>query len=598
MTRRFSGRFGMNGPIWTGWHVWSAWLALLLSTGVVTGAQSGDRADGSRGQYVHVLGLYPEGAGGRKASKLTATDSQPFSLHRTCNPCHDVNTICGGWHFSATDPNASTGRPGQPWIYADARLATQIPLSYRPWSGTWRPAQLGLDRAAFMRHFGRHHPGGTLASGPLAANCLICHLDDSRMAPGGVGGTVDQTRQGRFAEAVAVTWPGARVDVITEDVVYDRSAFDDNNDVFLRLTKDMADRRCGTCHAQVRVGDANTPAHMIDRDVHTEGGLSCGACHRHGLDHRMNRGYAEEALEARRAWTGELTCAGCHDTGRLGAPVPQHRGLPPVHLEELTCTICHSGPWPEARVGYVKTSRAHALGSTYALKADDALPRIQYPVYARRPDGRLAPCHVVWPAFWGSLQGDRVTPLPLEVIRPPLRAVIRRSLVPRSQAWPPLTETHVVQGLTRLREVADVPGTPVYICGGQLHRLDGQDGLISSAHDAAAPCLWPGAHDVRPAQQALGARGCGDCHDPESPFFSAAIAVDSPLAQDRKRSVAMIAWQFRDPTRQHLFGGFFRCRGWLKAGLLGAAGLLVCVVWTFLPRGLFRLSGTDREGKG
>lgn len=586
----------MNGPIWTGWHVWSAWLALLLSTGVVAGAKSGDVADGSRGQYVHVLGLHPAGAEGRKAPKLTATDSQSFSLQRTCNPCHDVNTISGGRHFNAGDPNAWTGRPGEPWIYADARLATQIPLSYRPWSGTWRPGSLGLDPTAFMRHFGQHHAGGGLASDTHSANCLICHLDDPRMDPGGVGGTADQTRQGRFAEAIAVTWPAARVDVTTQDIVYDRSAFDDNNDVFLKLTKDIANRRCWTCHSQVRVGDPNTPVHMIDRDVHTEAGLTCGACHRHGLDHRMNRGYEEEALEARRAWTGELTCAGCHRTGRLGAPVPRHRGLPPVHLEKLTCTVCHSGPWPEARVGYVKTSRAHALGSTYALKAGDALPRIQYPVYARRPDGRLAPCHMVWPAFWGSLQGERVTPLPLEVIRSPLRAVIRRSLVPRSQAWPDLTEAHVVKALTRLAEVADVTGTPVYVCGGRLHRLDNQGILISAAHDAAQPCMWPGAHDVRPAKQALGARGCRDCHDPESPFFYAATPVDSPLPRDRERSVAMIAWQFRDPDHQRLFGGFFRWRGWLKAGLLGAAGLLICVVWNFLQRGLFRLSVTWRGG--
>jgi hypothetical protein len=590
----------MNGPMWTGWRLWGVRLMLLSSAAAVAGPKSGDVADGSHGQYVHVLGLYPEGDRIHRGAKLTASDSRPLSLRRTCNPCHDVNTIAGGRHFNAMDPNAWTGRPGEPWIYADARLAMQIPLSYRPWLGTWRPETLGLDPEAFMRHFGRHHPGAGLASGTLAVNCLIwiCHLDDPRMAPGAVDGMADQARQGRFAEAVTVTWPGARLDAAGQTLTYDRDAFDDHNDVFLNLTKDIAARRCWTCHSRVPVGGADAPGHMVDRDVHLESGMTCVACHRHGPDHRMSRGYAEEALAPQRTWAGELTCAGCHmeapgaprpRAGRLGAPIPAHRGLPAVHFEKLTCTVCHSGPWPEARVGHVKTSRSHALGTTYARKAGDALPRIQYPVYARRPDGRIAPAHLVWPAFWGSLQGERVTPLPLAVIESPLRRVIRRSLVPRSQAWPALTREHVTRALTALADTADVTGTPVYICGGRLYRL-GRDGtLVTDIDEAAQPCLWPGAHAVRPARQALGVRGCRDCHDPESPFFYAAAPVDSPLVEDRDRTLAMVAWQFHDPAVPRIFGWTFRGRGWLKASLIGAALVLAGLVWIAMQRVGLRL---------
>ena len=32
--------------------------------------------------------------------------------------------------------------------------------------------------------------------------------------------------------------------------------------------------------------------------------------------------------------------------GRMGAPEPIHKGLPPVHLEKLSCTACHSGQFP------------------------------------------------------------------------------------------------------------------------------------------------------------------------------------------------------------------------------------------------------------
>jgi hypothetical protein len=87
----------------------------------------------------------------------------------------------------------------------------------------------------------------------------------------------------------------------------------------------------------------------------------------------------------------------------MGAPKPQHKGIPLVHFEKLACTACHCGPWPKEQAGLVKTSRAHALGTTYAQKADKALPHIIYPVFARQEDGKIAPHKMIWPAFWGTL---------------------------------------------------------------------------------------------------------------------------------------------------------------------------------------------------
>ena len=49
----------------------------------------------------------------------------------------------------------------------------------------------------------------------------------------------------------------------------------------------------------------------------------------------------------------------------------------------------------------------------------------------------------------------------------------------------------------------------------------------------AEPYLWPIGHDVRPASQALGAKGCQDCHSEKAAIFFGNVAVDSPLAADR-----------------------------------------------------------------
>ena len=93
--------------------------------------------------------------------------------------------------------------------------------------------------------------------------------------------------------------------------------------------------------------------------------------------------------------------------GRLGAPVPQHVGLPTIHLKNLTCTTCHSGPYPQAAAVRVQTSRGHALEYQGDFRGDDALPFIENPVYARRPDGQIGPQRMVWPAFWARVDGEQ-----------------------------------------------------------------------------------------------------------------------------------------------------------------------------------------------
>jgi hypothetical protein len=36
-----------------------------------------------------------------------------------------------------------------------------------------------------------------------------------------------------------------------------------------------------------------------------------------------------------------VDCNDCHQSGRLGAPLAKHRGMPPIHLERIACQTCH-----------------------------------------------------------------------------------------------------------------------------------------------------------------------------------------------------------------------------------------------------------------
>jgi len=150
----------------------------------------GDASDGSRAIPVHLIPLVDE-----EGERIAPDDEPllPFSMRQTCGLCHNYEKISTGWHFNAAEPNVAAGRRGQPWILVDAGTGTQIPLSYRPWSGTFRPEQLGLTPWQFVQIFGRHMPGGGVGeldsdnaeevmrgfvSGKLEVNCLSCHDAD------------------------------------------------------------------------------------------------------------------------------------------------------------------------------------------------------------------------------------------------------------------------------------------------------------------------------------------------------------------------------------------------------------------------------------
>ena len=122
----------------------------------------GDITDGSRATPIHLIPLLAEPMPDKEPDQIHPGDEPvlPFSTKATCGACHSYDTISAGWHFNAIDPNVAPGRNGQPWIFADPAAATQIPLSYRAWPGTFRPEQIGLTPMRFLQLFGRQMPGG------------------------------------------------------------------------------------------------------------------------------------------------------------------------------------------------------------------------------------------------------------------------------------------------------------------------------------------------------------------------------------------------------------------------------------------------------
>jgi hypothetical protein len=587
--------------------------------------------------YTHRIALY-DAAG--EVIAPADNPARPWSPRATCGKCHDYETIASGWHFNEGLSGAAGGRPGEPWILADARTGTQLPLSARGWAGTWTPAQAGLSQWAMIRLFGRHMPGGGLgeraiaddkdpqagwaASGALEIDCLACH-DASRRhdqaerarqiaernfkwtptAAAGLG-----LVRGSAAAVQAEAAPIDEADPLFElgaipaqgpKIFYDAARFDADGRVFLDLTRRPEAQRCEFCHAQKLADQSPGDAWQADPDVHLAAGLRCADCHRNGLDHAIVRGDAG-------ARDHGLSCAGCHygqgaaqapggpTAGRLGSPAHDHPGLPALHFEELACTACHSGPWPGEATRPMQTALAHGLGLTSRERTAATPPLIEGPVFLKGADGRIAPHKLLWPAFWAALDGKNE----LHPILPEDVARLAAGVFKAEKAAPggkPLSRGDIAKALAALAHAPQIEGVPVYVAAGRLHRLDKAGALIEEDHAGAKPYAWPLAHTVRPGAQALGAGGCADCHAPDSAFYFATLrrAAPADLGATSATLTRMIDLMGEEAEEVVAWGWMFRLRPYFKYAAFALAGLLSLALLLAALRGLDRMS---RCGKG
>ncbi len=430
----------------------------------------------------------------------------PFSSRFTCAPCHDYNVIQKGLHFSGANPDLS-GRAGEPWFWLEKKTGTVLPLSYQKWSGTWHPSELGLNFWDIALLFGRHMTGGGIlepaedemsphsrwnVSGKMEINCMGCHnasriqnhsewakqilRENFRWAASASAGLGEV---GGMASRLSSTWDlfdGPNPDdtewAVVPSVRYNTSLFNSNHQVFFDIADKPNDSRCLTCHS---VTPVDMPRKSYDSDVHSLAGLQCADCHRNGIEHEMIRGYEGEVSLSFEQEAKTFTCKGCHmgtdknkvkrtDVGRLGAPFPEHRGLPVVHLERLSCTACHSVPWPSKALNRVRTSRANRLGIFGVAQWQTDMPQIIEPVYVRDDGGKISPHRLVWPSFWGKIVDREVIPLKAEEVLAHAEKVFT-------------SEENVAQVLLALYREPDLGGIPVLITEGKMYVLNVDGGL-------------------------------------------------------------------------------------------------------------------------
>ena len=636
----------------------------------------------SRSQYVHWIDLYDVND---QRIDPTAETGPPYSPQFTCGRCHDYKAIVTGHHFNGIDKTAAAGRPGEPWIWTDERTGTQIPLSYRGWMGTYDPGSLGISTRDFVLKFGRHLPGGgpgeslpvvsrkdagaveeTEAakaaeskeaveakrwklSGLLNVDCMICHSNDraysqeawwnqiqsenfawaatAALGIGNVEGKVSALGND-FDPATAAADSKEKLPVTR----YDLARVNGEKKVFFDVILKPADNACYYCHSTNPVGEHAPPDWTLDEDVHLRAGFACADCHSNGIAHHTVRGFEDEVHP-----TGEdvatLSCRGCHlndghGGGRMGAPKPLHKGLPPLHFDRLSCTACHSGPELEGRAELVQTSLAHSLGLP-AHVSGEIPPGIKAPVMLR-DRGMLYPHRAVWPAFWGQISGDKITPLNPDAVYDATRRTFRvrrgsnlgeavkdvklssddkkaalgeeRAKVKEEEltdeerarldeliaartreSW----QEKLIAGLKDVKQIiAEEGAEPVFVSAGKVYRLSGEDSVETFQHSAAEPYMWKFAHDVRPARLSLGVKGCYDCHALGAPLFESTVTAVGQTPDDEPISHAMHELAGYDKLKLDVWALSFLGRSAFKYFGYAAMGLVSLVLLAYALRGI------------
>ncbi len=574
--------------------------------------------DPSRTTPVHNIPLFD--ADGEQIDPADK-EAAPLSQKVTCGKCHDYEIIERGWHFNTGDANVPPGRPGQPWVLADPATGTQIPISPRGWKGSYKPAQIGMSSWVFVDKFGRQLPGGDYgerfadafgdietdrwsATDYLSINCLGCHSSDFRQNQDEWAKNVER---GNYREAAtAASGLGHALGYVNKlpdfdrmlgddadnpqfvpSVIYDKTRFGHKDAVFVDMAgAKLPNDRCYYCHSGHRTDQQEFEA---QEDVHMARGLSCVSCHRNGIDHQISRNYEGETGKA-----AGYSCRSCHlgesdamtaelrQGGFGAAPRPAHEGIPQLHLDKMTCTACHSGPVPTAEPKRVQTARIHALGVHGIPYDPNMLPVVLEPVFVKQADGRIAPCRMVFPAFFGRIKDGKVTPM----LPPAVLAATGGALATAKGKAPTAPSAEKIADALKALAEDNSLGEAVYVGGGKLWKREGGK-LAASDDPAAEPYAWPIAHDVRPASQSLGADGaCTDCHSSNSAFLFGKVSPITPVALGEPVEFEMNHFTGQDAMYHKLFGLTFIFRPYLKSFGFVVSGIVLLILLAYGLPGL------------
>ncbi len=548
---------------------------------------------------------------------------KPYSPRQTCGRCHDYDKITKGYHFtqgSGEEPTADqAGRcrwASTPGNYGGTWCSPAPLYRYLSPKNNSSPSEMDMTSFSFITSgCGGCHPGGGPAefdregkrydrwmsdpessfspvadndfdgdyyqarwseTGVLEADCLLCHLPEYDFS--------QRKKQlsalnFRWAPVAAAGFAGVNGSVKSGDppkVVYHKHKFNPDGTVSPHIVREPRNQTCLACHA--KPGWKKRGANFRNRtDVHLRAGLKCVDCHPAGSSATDPRicGHEEHQIGKGDDPGGHVrddlnntcrSCADCHSSGYLGAPIAKHRWLPPLHLEKIACQTCHI-PQRTVKSAQVVASDVFNPGAKIPTKGKhlwtfygpdaeywnhygdlemmgyDDKPTDPFRPVLVRYRGMIYPVnriHNTWPAIEEEGKPGLMQPKMGSIYKmwkehqsdPEKYPALAEIVDDNGDGVPEVNRAAEIDAIihsvgTMLRDV----GYPmegkraVWVMNDRVYRSGTDYKLLDKHSWEASPYanVHKYNHDVYPARSALGTNGCTDCHHPNADFFFAGV---------------------------------------------------------------------------
>jgi len=432
--------------------------------------------------------------------------------------------------------------------------------------------EMGYEPGGVNDFDGDYYQARWSETGVLEGDCMICHQ------PGYQNNErKKQLKQLNFKWAATAASGWARItgavnknDEVT--VEYDLSKFDADGRLSPHIVREPRNEACLFCHAQP--GWKKRGANYSQRsDVHLRAGMKCVDCHPAGsmaTDERIREremhqfgkgddpgGKVRDDLD-----NTVIGCAECHDSGKMGAPVARHNWLPTLHLEKIACQTCHiperlvkpaqvqasdvfnpgtkiSTPGKHLWVFYGPDLRYYNHYGNLEMMGFDDKPTDAFRPFLARYKDKIVPVnrvHSAWPGIEIEGRPGLMQPKMSDIYRmwqdhfadpanyPELALITDDNGDGVIEVNRPEEIEALITAVTNMLLKTNYPmegkrvvwayNDRVYTSGDEYYTIEKEPWEASPYAN-----VHTFNHDVYPANAALGAQGCTECHSFNSPFY-------------------------------------------------------------------------------
>lgn len=231
---------------------------------------------------------------------------------------------------------------------------------------------LGYKSGGINNYDGDYYKSFWNRSGVAEADCFLCHLPEYDYKKRNQHLLLYNFKWLATVGSGLATVEGSVKDSIPIVVKYNASKFDKDGKLSAHIVREPRNETCLNCHAKPQWKKRGA-SFTTFTDVHIAKGLKCVDCHPAGSmatdkriagkeKHQFAKGDDPSGMVRNDLDNTMRTCSDCHLTGYLNAPIAKHSWLPALHLEELSCQACHI-PERNVKAALVQASDVYNPGT-------------------------------------------------------------------------------------------------------------------------------------------------------------------------------------------------------------------------------------------